>query len=170
MVYLKKEGVMQITEDQIVIVTKDVWNTVLSLEIKTIKNVDAGKDQKRVASFIQIMGNWEGSIILDCTQHLSKLFASKMFGMPLDEIRDEEIMDALGELINIVAGNLRAFLPQPCQLSLPAVIDGWDYTLSFPGGKGVNQILFECGTGQSFGITILKQSESEPFSKVVKPT
>jgi CheY-specific phosphatase CheX len=105
--------------------------------------------------------------MLDCTPHLSKLFSSKMFSMPLDEIHDEEVSDALGELINIVAGNLRAFLPQPCQLSLPAVVDGWDYTLRFPGGQGVHQTLFECG-GQSFGITILKHSENDPFSKVIK--
>ncbi len=159
---------MRITEDQIVNVTKDVWSTVLSLEIKTMENEGMGKEQKRVASFIQIMGAWEGSIILDCTPHLSKLFSSKMFGMPLDEIHDEEISDALGELINIVAGNLKAFLPQPSQLSLPAVIDGWDYTLSFPGGKGIHQMFFECGTGQFFGITILEHSEKDPFTKVVK--
>jgi len=158
---------MQITDDQIVRVTKDVWTTVLSLDVKTL-NEDTGTDQKRVASFVQIMGTWEGSIILDCTPHLSKLFASKMFSMPLDEIQDEEILDALGELINIVAGNLRAFLPQPCQLSLPAVVDGWDYTLRFPGGRGVHQTLFECGSGQSFGITILEHSDNEPFSKIVK--
>jgi len=158
---------MQITEDQIVNVTKDVWNTVLGLEIKTMKE-DSETAQKRVASFVQIMGTWEGSIILDCTPHLSKLFTSKMFSMPLDEVHDEEVLDALGELVNIVAGNLRAFLPQPCQLSLPAVVDGWDYTLRFPGGKGVYQTLFECGECQSFGVTILEHSDNEPFSKIVK--
>lgn len=159
---------MPINENQIAKVTEDIWSSVLNLEVKMVPEI-SGTDRKRVASFIQVMGAWEGSVILDCTEDLSKLFASKMFSIPVDEIGNEEILDALGELVNILAGNIRAFLPQPSQLSLPAAIDGWDYTLRFPGGQGVNQVAFECGEGQFFGVTILKQSENNPFSKIVKP-
>ena len=82
---------------------------------------------------------------------------------------DEELLDALGELVNIIGGNLKAYLPQPCHLSLPAAVGGWDYMLRFPGSHEVSQVVFECGFAQFLGITVLKQGESQPFTKVVKP-
>src|ERR1700719_1289463 len=107
---------MEFLEEQIVKVTENVWKTVLGLEIKAVDE-DLGSDQEQIAGFIQIMGAWDGTVILDCEKDLSRLLASLIFNTPKEEISDVEILDALGELINIIAGNLKAHLPQPCHLS-----------------------------------------------------
>ena len=43
----------------------------------------------------------------------------------------------------MVAGNLKIVLPRPCQLSLPAVVEGIDYRIIVPGTKIAGQVLFE---------------------------
>jgi len=158
---------MELLEDEIVKVTKEVWKTLMGLEIKVAEE-DFGPETEKIAGFIQIMGAWDGTIILDCEKELSRLLASLIFGMPKEEVKDEEILDALGELVNIIAGNLKAYLPQPGHLSLPAAVGGWNYMLRFPGSQEVSQVVFECGFAQFLGVTILKQGESQSFTKVVK--
>ncbi len=44
-----------------------------------------------------------------------------MFAMEPDEVSDAEIGDALGEMANIVGGNVKALMPEPSVLSLPQV-------------------------------------------------
>jgi chemotaxis protein CheX len=158
---------MDFLEEQIIKVTEDIWKTVMGLEIK-VADEDLGSEKEQIAGFIQIMGAWDGTVILDCDKELSGLLASLIFSTPKDKISDEEILDALGELVNIIAGNLKAHLPQPCHLSLPAAVGGWDYTLRFPGSQEVSQVVFECGFAQFFGVTLLKQGESAPYTKSVK--
>jgi len=42
---------------------------------------------------------------------------------------DEDVRDALGELANMLAGNLKSVLPSGVVLSMPSVIEGSDYSL-----------------------------------------
>lgn len=57
--------------------------------------------------------------------------ASKMLGLELDDIGDT-MLDAVGEVCNMVAGNFKdkiAGMGDGCQLSVPTVIVGEDYSL-----------------------------------------
>ena len=58
-----------------------------------------------------------------------------MFEMSEDEVSDDEMMDTLGELTNMAAGNINTLLPSGCTISLPSVAEGIDYKLTIPGGK-----------------------------------
>jgi chemotaxis protein CheX len=66
-----------------------------------------------------------------------------------------EIEDAWGELANMVAGNVKALLPRPCQLSLPAVVQGLDYHLVVPGTRVFAQSFLEC-QGEPVLVTLLE--------------
>ncbi len=158
---------MDLLEEQIIKITGNVWKTLVGLDLK-VADEDVGTDKEQIAGFIQIMGAWDGTVILDCEKEMSRVLASLIFDVPIEKISDAEILDALGELVNIIAGNLKAHLPQPCHLSLPAAVGGWDYMLRFPGSQQVSQVIFECGFAQFLGVTILKQGESAPFTKIVK--
>ena len=52
--------------------------------------------------------------------------------------RDEsEVVDALGEIANMVGGNVKSMLPGPSTLSLPSVVQG---QLSVPGTRMVREV------------------------------
>ena len=47
-----------------------------------------------------------------------------MFDVEIEEVSPADVLDAVGELVNIVGGNLKGMLPSPTGLSLPSVTDG----------------------------------------------
>src|SRR5689334_6055216 len=72
---------------------------------------------------VQITGAWEGAVTVHCSEHLAKLLTAAMFMVDPGDTSAEEVADALGELANMVGGNVKALLPEPCRISLPAVAD-----------------------------------------------
>ena len=52
--------------------------------------------------------------------------------------------DAVGELANIAAGNIKGMLVVECKLGLPAVVRGTDYQVTVPGTNVVCQAAFLC--------------------------
>jgi chemotaxis protein CheX len=51
--------------------------------------------------------------------------AGALLGIDLGDVTGEDVTDALGELANIIGGNVKSLMPDPSALSLPVVlIDG----------------------------------------------
>ena len=67
---------------------------------------------------------------------------------------DDVIRDVLGELANMIGGNLKCVLSQGIQLSMPSVIDGSDYSLRVCGVAARQQLAFQCDDGL-FWFTVL---------------
>jgi hypothetical protein len=55
----------------------------------------------------------------------------------------------------MIGGNLKALLPGPSNLSLPAVTDGADYAPRVPGSRVMSRAGFECWD-QPFVITVME--------------
>jgi chemotaxis protein CheX len=71
-----------------------------------------------------------------------------MFEQPATELSVSELHDAIGEIANMTGGGIKAMLPAPSHLSLPAVVSGADFSLSSPRGEVVNDVAFQCGGSQ----------------------
>ncbi|MCK4176679.1 chemotaxis protein CheX [Aciditerrimonas ferrireducens] len=77
---------------------------------------------------VAISGAWNGLVSLQVTEPAARALAQAVFAVP--QVGFEDLADAVGELVNIVGGNLKGLLPAPTQLSLPTVATG---TISVPG-------------------------------------
>ena len=86
-------------------------------------------------------GAWHGAIVVRCPLALASLVTAAMFQSDKDPTF-EEVCDALGELTNMVAGNVKALLPQPSVLSLPTVAFGSQYEISVVGTRIVAAVPF----------------------------
>ena len=76
---------------------------------------------------------WEGLLVLQCSTEFARLAAQVMFGRDsaADDLQDVE--DAVGELTNIIGGNLKALVSTDgCRLSLPEVTERFDYHVNNP--------------------------------------
>ncbi len=149
---------MQFSKETILQIAGDVWNLVLELSIEpsddvVIPAVKAGF----VTGCVNISGAWEGTVVLDCAADMAKQAAAIMFEMELEEIGEEEINDAVGELANMLGGNIKSLLPEPCKLSLPVVVQGAGYSTKIPGSKALAQATFLC-QGQLAQAMLLQQS------------
>jgi chemotaxis protein CheX len=86
-------------------------------------------DGRAVAS-VSITGPWNGHLTIALSQEAAVLVAASLFELEAGEVSISEIADAIGELANVVGGNVKAMLPEPSTLSLPqVVIDAHTVTL-----------------------------------------
>jgi chemotaxis protein CheX len=136
-------------------ITKSIWATLFDLSLELGHSGGIGPEPS-VTSCVQIDGAWHGALVMTCPMPLARTLTAQMFQAEstpdLDEVRD-----ALGELANMLGGNVKALLPAPSQISLPAVAIGSDYQLSVVGTSQVARVSFSCD-GQSLVITLLQRS------------
>ena len=64
-------------------------------------------------------------------------------------------MRCLGELVSVVGGNLKALLPPPTALSLPAVGEAGTWLSREEGTTVLNEVTFAC-LGERMRLTVLK--------------
>ena len=118
---------MKPDEIQIRSIVRDVWSTQLGLTIDDLAERPTFDHTKTLTAAIHITGDFRGCVRLECSRALILRAASIMFGRPeADLVRDDEI-DVIGELTNVVTGNIKALVPGDNSLSLPTIIDGSDY-------------------------------------------
>jgi chemotaxis protein CheX len=72
-----------------------------------------------VQACITIQGAYHGSLTLTCTRDLARYIAAALFDTPADDLDEADVLDALGETVNIIGGGVKALLPQPSKLGLP---------------------------------------------------
>jgi chemotaxis protein CheX len=72
------------------------------------------------SSWVEIVGPWTGSVVLTCGRQTALALTRALLREHAPEVLEEEdVDDALGELANVVGGNVKAVLPGPSVLGLP---------------------------------------------------
>lgn len=134
-----------VTTEQIVGIAQDVWSSLLGLEL-----VEVGVETiegRSVTGCVTINGAWQGSVQLRAPESVARTAAAAMFMMAEDELSEAEIGDALGELTNMIGGNIKSLLPEPSRLSLPSVTEGLDHTTRVCGASLVTEVALTAGAG-----------------------
>lgn len=137
---------MQFLEAEVVELTRTVWETVLEMPIEpSDTDQEPVENEHTISACVHISGGWAGSVILSCPVALGTRIAAQMFELEEDEIDDELINDAVGEVVNMVGGNVKGLVPGPSQLSIPAVATGVAVQLAVPGSHPVTRVGFRSG-------------------------
>ena len=108
---------------EVVQLTRQAWSTVTGDELSP---VDVGRPfcEGDIWSTIVIQGELECGVMLCCSEALARRLTGQMLGMEPEEISLEDTFDAIGEMVNIVGGNLKELVPGATGLSLPCVSKG----------------------------------------------
>lgn len=151
-------------DDEILQIMQSIWMSILDLPIEADgrgreRITQAG--ERTLTGCVQLTGDFEGAVTLDCTRSLARKCAAVMFEAEEESLTVEEIQDALGELANMAAGNVKPLLAGSSRLSLPSVVEGLDYSLIVPGAQVMNQVGFDC-EGQPIVVTVLKRKGKGP--------
>jgi hypothetical protein len=73
-----------------------------------------------VSAWVDITGPWTGSVVLTCAPTTAQaLTESVLMTRPPAVVDDEDVADALGELANVLGGNIKSVLPGQSKLRLP---------------------------------------------------
>jgi chemotaxis protein CheX len=131
-------------EEQITALAGDIWLAVLGLPlVPSPSGVSKAPAQGVLTGSVAISGAWQGVVVLQCSTAFAQRAASVMFGLEPEYVGREEELDALGELANMVSGNLKALLPGPSRLCLPIVAEG-PGDLSVSAADVASQVRLDC--------------------------
>jgi hypothetical protein len=70
---------------------------------------------------IQVEGTWNATFRVIASKALATEIASTMFDIAPDKLSSDEILDALGETVNVIGGNAKGIINEECNLSLPCI-------------------------------------------------
>jgi chemotaxis protein CheX len=147
---------MRVAKEQIHELTESVWHSMLGMPIAASDAQSDAIAREVLTACVHITGTWNGVVTLGCSPAFAQRAAGAMFDCAPESASHEEVHDALGELANMVGGNLKGLLPGSCQLSLPAVAAG---ELAWPGSSLVEEAWFDC-SGEALVVRVLARGES----------
>jgi len=135
-----------------------VFKTMLSmpLELEDPPNIASVTTGKHIVGTVGFAGAVMGNISIFVSRQFAREMTAAMLGMAVDEIgSDEEVHDVIGEVCNMVGGDLKSRLCDAgftCALSIPSVTfgenfktesKGWDRHECYGVRNGLHSALME---------------------------
>lgn len=137
-------------------IVENVFDTMMGLEVHR-SDAPWPPRAELITASISLMGSWKGAVMVECGLKESFLFASRMVGIDAPTELNDDVRDALGELANMVGGNLKSVLPGGVELSLPSVIWGSHYTVGICHAGTAQRWVFS-GPEVTFGVVVVEVS------------
>lgn len=152
---MTEAALAQLAESQIAAITEEIWLSVLGLPTRPAGlPAHLRLEGATLDGVVSITGDWHGAVVMQLPRELAARVAAGFFGLESQEPSLQDLQDAVGELTNMTGGNLKALMPGQCSLSLPAVVEGKDYSLRIPSTTVVARVVFDCA-GAPFVVTVL---------------
>jgi len=145
-------------QSEIAQIVSDVFMTMLGMDIEpTFEEWELQPGTVTAAIFFA--GSWKGAVLVECSEDQACRWTSKLMSIPEPAGTTDDVRDCMGEIVNMVGGNLKSVLPSGVGLSMPTVVQGRHYSLRICGGNLVNRQSF-LGPHGPFWITFVEVLES----------
>jgi chemotaxis protein CheX len=131
----------------------NIWTTTLGVALECREPGSAAIPEPTVAASVRIAGECEGSLVILCSAACARDVAAKMFEVEPAEVSFDDVRDAMGELANMVGGNIKGLLGVTCHLSLPTVEEGTANRLAMKGVEPASWVDFEC-EGEALSVKV----------------
>ncbi|SPD75212.1 hypothetical protein PITCH_A50014 [uncultured Desulfobacterium sp.] len=117
--------------------TNDIFDTMLSLKIN-ISDVSTETiiEKTRIVGSVGFAGEVMGCMNIHVGYTFAKVIAGAMLGEEPEAIEEEGILDVVGELSNMIGGDVKSRLcdaGMTCSLSIPTTTSGSDFTIETQG-------------------------------------
>ena len=132
--------------------TRLVWTTVLGLD--AAERAEADSENGEVTTAVDISGAWEGTVSITFTRKLARRLAAAMMACAESDPTPDEVSDVIGELTNMVGGNVKGVLPGPCRLSIPRTASE---VSSDAASAKTTRTTFDCD-GQTFSVCVVERA------------
>jgi chemotaxis protein CheX len=116
------------------------WRTFVGDDLGQID--DPVPTEGAMCASISIHGPWSATLLLFTHRDVAYASTAAVLGMTLAEVTEPDVLDIMGELANIIGGNLKGAVSDDnagWKLSLPVVSDGMQ---TVPGSKLSTEIGF----------------------------
>lgn len=142
---------MEIGRD-IAAATTDVFSTMLAVDLVVGEPVvgAGGEVASNITAMLGLGGDIRGMLAVHCPAAVAMAITGGFLGMDVDSL-DEDVKDAIGEIANMVAGNLKnAFAGYgiKLELAIPTSVVGASYRVGGMLGASRVAVLFGMDSGE----------------------
>jgi chemotaxis protein CheX len=113
-----------------------------------------------VSAAVAVTGAWRGHVVVSCSMAAARKIAGLLLELPLPQVSESDVADALGELANIIGGNVKGLLPGPCALSLPYLVVAASEHVRWPAATVESRLLVDWHD-EPIVVTVLTSSRDE---------
>jgi flagellar motor switch protein FliN len=140
----------------------ETFDTMLSMKLAPVDPAEGPElDDDRMVGAVNFAGEVVGTLSIQVSRPYSKMITAAMLGMAPDEEVDEEtIRDVVGELTNIVTGNLKTGFVDAglsCIISTPHITTGSDFKIDTLNIAAPLQYYFRHDTHDVFIELVVKE-------------
>lgn len=129
-------------------------STIVASVFETMLNLEAAvaddpwfPSNDRLTAVVNVAGIWNGSVIIEFDRAQACRLTGRFLSTESPVAVDDVVRDVLGELANMIGGNLKSMLSPLSRISLPVVIDGFDYCWRIYGGAFPRRLAFVSSEG-----------------------
>ncbi|WP_433059321.1 chemotaxis protein CheX [Dactylosporangium sp. CS-033363] len=133
-------------------IVSEVWDAYLQQPEATPTDSVAAEDRKAITAAVSITGAWEGHVRVLVPPTAAGDITALMLAMESGEVTDQDVTDAMGELINVIGGNIKNRGTQPAKLGLPVVATG---RMLFPATRETHRLSIAWPNGEPITFSVL---------------
>ncbi len=138
--------------ERIIESAKEIFSTMLMMEISEIdeNETEALPHTDSISGVIGLAGTHKGVLAVHLPHRVALAITSSFLGMDVEEM-NSDVEDAVGELANMLGGNVKSILSEKgrdINLSMPTTISGRHYDYQSNKDAERFSILFRCEPGQ----------------------
>lgn len=137
-------------------IVSELFQIMLETEVTPV--IASGRSRSKIVmAIVGFTGAWRGALSLECPENHARCLAKRLLGIAEPPELDDEIGDALGEITNIIAGNLKPLLGpgSGVQIGIPSVVQASDYSLDLCGSNALSHCAFSSDMGE-FRVTLVE--------------
>jgi chemotaxis protein CheX len=146
--------------------TVEVFTTMLGMELVAQPAYRQGgkpEPTNGVVTLIGLAGKWVGTGSIWCVPEMARKISGQLLMSEFANV-DQEVLDAMGEVTNMIIGNFKNSIEDlvgPLGLSIPVVIFGHNFTASSLHAAEWTVVPFQCPDGK-MEIKICLSLQPEP--------
>ncbi len=134
---------------EIVAGVKDVFSTMLMIDLENEEILEGQQCtiESNLTSMLGLGGGIRGMLAIHCPAAVAKGITGGFLGIEVETL-DEDVKDAIGEIANMVAGNLKVSLAKQSidvELAIPTSIVGDSFAISGIGDSNRVVVVFKMG-------------------------
>ena len=131
---------------------KEVFETMIFMDLCECNDPERNIEGDSLLGTITFKGNLEGCLGICCSTGCVKAIAANMLGTePGEQISEEDMCDAIGEIANMIMGSVKSRIEEPVgriEVSIPSVVSGRRLENSL--GEGACRILTKVDLAEEF--------------------
>lgn len=129
--------------EKVIETTIEIFTTMVMMDVASSGAPlnELGSLQKSITGMIGLAGTHKGVLAVHFPNKVAMAITSNFLGMDVEDM-NEDVQDAIGEIANMLGGNLKTILSEKGKdiiLSLPSTISGDQY--SFTSQAEVDQLI-----------------------------